>query len=486
MDRGASILEVLIAIAILTLAISAAVMLSFASQSLEVDTDTSHEALFMAKEVLEEARADSRENFNSVVDSLPTLTDIYTNKLLVRDDTTCRKTATSTITWNVSPLRTQTIELTTIFTDVAGSFPKGGDCDFEPVADWDNPITAASVGIGGQGATDIDVLDSIIYITSDPSASSKDDFFIYQFDSSTLTLTELSSFNIIDGLVSLISLDTADNIAYIANGETTRQLMIMSVSDKSNPEITASTSLPFMTTGRARSIFYLDNKVYIGTQYLACPPTCDPEQNNELHIYDVSDPYAPVWLGSENVNHNVNDIVVRGDYAYIASSDNNGELRIYNISNPADITFTGLFDANLTASDIEDGLSLYLIGNKIYLGRERASNPSEKDFYVIDITDPSSPAELGSKNLGLNPGTDVVGVVVKGKLAFLGLDNPISGFKILNISNLSNIIDHIVCTTLNFSENTSALDMENNFVFTANQSNDEIRVIHDQLSQCAP
>src|SRR3989344_6010264 len=124
MDRGSSILEVLIAVAILTFGIAAATMLSFASQSLEVDTDTSHEALFMAKEVLEEARADSRENFNSVVDSLPTLTDIYTNKLLVRDDTTCRKTATSTITWNVSPLRTQTIELTPIFTDVAGSFPK--------------------------------------------------------------------------------------------------------------------------------------------------------------------------------------------------------------------------------------------------------------------------------------------------------------------------------------------------------------------------
>ena len=66
------------------------------------------------------------------------------------------------------------------------------------------------------------------------------------------------------------------------------------------------------------------------------------------------------------------------------------------------------------------------------------------------------------------------------------VDDSTTAFKILNVSNPLNIFDHTVCTSLNFSENTTAMDMENDSIFIANRSNAEIRLIQDQPSQCAP
>jgi len=154
-------------------------------------------------------------------------------------------------------------------------------------------------------------------------------------------------------------------------------------------------------------------------------------------------------------------------------------VRIYDVSDPSTIIFVGLFDA----PGNEDGESIYLIGNKLYLGRDRTPS-SRKDFYILDISNPANPTEIGSKNLGLNTGTTVTGLGIVGGLAFVGLDDPTSGIQILNISNPFLIVTHPVCTSLNFSLNTLAMDVENNSVFIVNGSNNEIRVIRDQISSC--
>ena len=147
MNKGSSILEVLIAIAVLTLGISAAIMLVFGNQSLQVDNDTNSEALYKAKAILERARASSTVDFLSI-NSLPSVTSsIYSLKLDVLDLTPCRKEAISTITWSVSPIRPQKIELISDFTDIAGAFAMGGDCDSTSPGDWDYPDTYGDIDL---------------------------------------------------------------------------------------------------------------------------------------------------------------------------------------------------------------------------------------------------------------------------------------------------------------------------------------------------
>lgn len=477
-NKGVATLELLIAFTILVLNITAVALIINGGQSISVDSETNEEAIAKAESYLEDTRKMAKNDFSSVVSE--TTTEMsgsleYTKILTILDLAQCKKQATSEVSWMLSSLRPQRIELTTLVTDIAGVLALGGDCDIEPLGEWDNPITAVSVSIGGGGATDIDARNNIVYLTSDPSAGPKEDFFIYQFDSDALVLTELSKIHVSGGLNNV---DAIEDYAFTTNSETSNHLMIFNTAVPASPTLVSSSSLPNMTVGVARSIFYYDDFVYIGTQYLACP-ACLPAQNNEFHIYDVSNPGALVWRGSYKVNHNINDIVVRGDYAYLATSDNNGEVYIYDVSSPASITFEGLFNA----SGNEDGEALYLLGDKLYVGRDRTP-VGRQDFYILDISNPSSPSELGSKNLGLNSGAVVKGVVVKGKLAFLGLDNPTSGIQILNISNPASITNHPACTTLNFSENSSAIDMDGDFIFTANISNDEIRVIRDQVTTC--
>jgi len=478
--KGSGILEVLLAIAILTLGISAATMLTFASQSLELDTETSQEALQMAKEYLEDARAESRGDFLAVESFLPVTEDIYERSLIVFDETVCRKSVTSRVTWEVSPGRPQEIELASVLSDILGSLALGGDCDTLPAGDWDNPLTAASLNIDGQsGATDIDIQNNLIYLTTNPSAMNKDDFFVYEFNPITLTLTYLDA---LDVSVGLNAVDVAGNYAYLANASTTStassdELIIVDVSDPDNLSVVSSLTLgitpncPSFCPGGAQSIYYLNNRVYVGTHRIG---------GNEFYIIDVNNPASPAIIGSANVNHNINSIIVRGNYANMATSDDAGELLIYNVGSPATITFTGRFNA----IGNEDGRALELLGNKIYLGRQRTP-AARNDFYILDVSNPTLPAELGSRNLGLNPNTATVDIRARGNLAFLAIDDPTIGFKILNISDVTNIVDHSVCTSLNFSENTTAIDMEDGYVFTAHRSNAELRVIRDQSTQCA-
>jgi hypothetical protein len=488
LNKGMVTLELLIAFTILILCITGTILISagnqygtgvdqvtFGNQSVTIDSQTNNEALAKAENALEDTRAKSRQDFNLVISDPTAIPDgIYNKQNTILDISQCLKKATSSITWS-SGSRTLTTNLSTFLSDITGAIMLGGDCDSTSPGDWDNPITATSVGIGGQGATDINARNNFIYLTSSASAPAKEDFFIYQFDPVAVTLTQKSKINVSKGLNRV---DVANNYAFTLNNDTSGHLKIFNISNPSSPTLISSTSLPNMTVGIARSIYYYNDLVFIGTQYLACP-LCVPSQNNEFHIYDVSNPAIPIWKGSFKVNHNINDIIVRGNYAYLATSDDNGEVRIYDVSNPSNILFKGLFDA----PGNEDGEALYLLGNKLYLGRDRT--PSiRKDFYVLDISNSSNPTELGSKNLGLNPGTTVIGIVVKSTLAFIGLDNPTSGLQILDISNPAAMVNHSTCTTLNFSENSSAIDMDGDSIFSANNSNAEIRVIRDQSSSC--
>ena len=477
--NGFSVLEVLIAMAILTLAISAAIMLMFSNQSVALDSDTANEALYKAKTVLEDGRSKTKSHTD--FDSIKSITyppdSIYTKKFSVLS-VPCMKKTISQVTWSTEVLRPQIIEVRTYLSDVEEALKLAGECDPVFPTEWDNPYSPTSVGIGGQGATDIDVQNNLIYLASDPSAPPKEDFFIYQFDPIAVTLTFVSKIDVSDGLMAL---DFSGGYVYAANEDTAAQLLVIDADPPGGPFVASIASLPDAPAGVIRTVNVYNKKLYVGTQYLACPPPCGAAQNHEFHIYDLLvDPANPTWLGSYNVNHNINDIVVNGDYAYLATSDNSSELYVYNISNPPSITLADTFDA----PGNEDGNVVFFLDNKIYLGRHRTP-AARKDFYMLNVADPTDIQELGSKNLGLNPGAIVEGVVVRGNFAFLAFDNPTFSLKILNISNPASIVDNSTCSTYNFPENTSSMDMEDNFVFTANRSNDELRVIQDKPTVCS-
>jgi type II secretory pathway pseudopilin PulG len=491
--RGVSIVEILIALAILTLTISAVIMLVFGNQSLTLDTQTNIEALAKAESQLEEQRALAEQDFFKVDDSGPVTDGTYQKEIEINNRAKCLKEAVSTVSWKQGG-RNLDVSLTTLFFDLETALAMGGDCDPTKKGDWDDPTTAISLGIGGQGATDIEIFDGMVYLTSDASSPGKDDLYIFEYDAATPTLIPKSSVNLGKGLLGIEVIreqSTGDLYAYVLEADNANQLRVVNVTNPASPSPGVSLTIPSLVYTctppqpsdclAGRSLHQYDKKLYVGLQYMI-DGALPPEANNELHMYDVSNPATPVWIGSANPNANVNDIEIYGDYAYLATSGDAREVMVYDISVPATPDPMPVYDA----SGDEDGTTVFLIGTQLLLGRENV-NSGEEDFIILDAQSPSTGlTRAGGLDLGLHNNGAVQGIVARDDLVFIALDDSTTGFRILNIKNPLLITDHTTCSTLNYSENTTAMDMGGDEVFTANASNDEIRVLRDQTSACAP
>ncbi|MBU6501033.1 MAG: hypothetical protein KGJ89_02815 [Patescibacteria group bacterium] len=519
---GQAALEMLVALAVLVFAVSASIMVAFSNQSYTVDTETNNEAVTLAREQLDAARVAVAGSFNSLV-TTSSAQSFYSINLQVADITECVKDVTSSVTWNSGSLRPQGVNLSTVFTDVAGAIALGGDCEINPPGGgWTNPNTLMSRDLNykasyndnplvnsaaGTPATDMDVLNKTIYMTA---MSNKDNFFILDGTGiiNGIMPPIVGSLNIGPGLNSVdVARDnnTGKIYAYVVQNDNQKQLQVIDVStDPANPMVIASTTLPNITFTCSKpclagqSVFYYDGRVYVGTKYianLALPST----KNNEFHVFcvrpepafpmcDTSSPANPIWMGSVNVNHNVNAIAVRGDYAYLATSNDSGEIMVYNVGNPANIQLVGSFDAQRSASDDEDATSIFIVGNRLYFGRQIVNSTSERDFYILDISNPTTPVELCatcSINLGSSiskniSGSTVTGTRVSGNYAFLSLDDSNIGFLTLDISNPAAIKP---IGPYNFSNHTTGLDLEDNFIYSSNNQNDGLRIIRP--AQCA-
>ncbi len=190
-------------------------------------------------------------------------------------------------------------------------------------------------------------------------------------------INDVPGFNAIDVITSDFDGHT---YALLANYDITNQLMVVDVTNSPTLIPGASQTLPKLTNGRPKSIYYYDKKLYIGTEYVPCVGCTDPEKNNELHIYDVQDPRNPQWKASIDVGRDVNDIIVRNGLAYLAtgpgSSGVRNPLKIYDID-PNSPTYKQLVGSySMTTGPLagQAGTSLYLIGQKLYLGLERAAS----------------------------------------------------------------------------------------------------------------
>lgn len=459
---GQSTLEILIALMVITISISAVILVSFENQSLSIDTQHNNQTLYLAKENLEKTRAEARQNFNAIA-STSTIDGIYLKEIIVENLDTYKKKVISRISWQTEPLRPQKIELVTILTDWKNAVPPDlGDSGGSGVSgDWKNPKTLGSIDLGpGNSATDLDVINKIVYLTAEASAAAKPDFFI-------IDATDSQNPSIVSSLntgPSLNAIDASGNYAYAANKDTNAQFQIIDISNRANPTLVSSLKLPGVSGSNAvgQSIFYADSKVYVGTKKATGP---------EFHIIDVSSPDNPTALGSFEVNGAVNMIYVKNNIAYIAFGGDNYELKILDVNDPANIKELYKYDA---PGDSEDGKSVYVVANKLYLGRTMGGNHEDHhEFHILDVSSSTSPQNLGSKDLT----TDLNDIKVRDNLAFLATNDANKEFQVWNISNPSNIS---FWGSFNFPQMATGVDFESNLVYVSVRSNDGLRIITSQ------
>ncbi|PIR37989.1 MAG: hypothetical protein COV34_02790 [Candidatus Zambryskibacteria bacterium CG10_big_fil_rev_8_21_14_0_10_42_12] len=513
--KGSSIIEIIIALAVLTFGITAGTLLAFSNQSIELDTQTASEALYITKDAIENVRATAQGDFSEIASlEITQSIDIYTNQIFALNSD-CSKRVTSLTTWQTDAQRDKYISLTTEIADMTEALALGGGCTGFPGDEWYHPDTSnvANTNPASARGTGVDVAKingrAYAFVTSDISGSSQDDFWAFDVEDVTQTTapTKMTSLDTGLGLVDIAVAkqeSTGKYFAYVANKEievppsdpvVREQLQVIEVTniDDPNPHnravLRASIELPGVdpegSYPEGRSIFYYNNKVYIGIAETDGP---------EFHVFNVTNPTSPQHLGSIELTHNVNDIVVRGDYAYLATSDNSGEVMVIDISNPSAMVHPDISGLKYNAPGSADATAVYVSGNTLYAGRNR--DGSQDDFFVLDIEsdhtltlntsvdfddnlcDIYNPT-TGNYNTNqkcLKNNTAITGIQVSGKFAFLSTTNSTAGFQVWEIFDLANIKNR---SAYNYSENSTDLQFFNDRVYTSNTSNNILRVIFD-------
>lgn len=446
---GFSTLEIIIALALMSLVITSSLQTLYMSQYWILGSSLSSEALSVTKLQLEAARSMAAFNFHAATTSnvnkvKPQTSSssyscdtsfCYKNKLFVTDISVCAKHLQSDTSWRISArYSTTSVDLETIIVYPEEVIAQGSDClTALPRGNWLSPI-ASITGIYVHPpifSSGMDALGTYIYQT----ASSSPQLSIYMqpvSGSSTPILVGTSSgagprLNAIDVIRDM---GTGRSYAYVMQHSSSSQLGVFDVTDVTAPVwLTERTLLGVDSTGsfpQGWRVVAYGQRLYVLTRETA---------GAELHIFDITKPDQPTERSAAifNVNRTVNDMVVREQlldgvtrrFIIMAGSADLKELGIFEVTSDVSVERVAI---NLSGT--EDALSLSLSGNSIYIGRRATSGGPE--LYQYDFQDllkgvvvPLATSEVGA---------DVSTIRSSGYALYLGTNRSGAEFQVWSTS----------------------------------------------------
>lgn len=465
MNRGFSIIEILIAMAIGIIVISGVVAGSGGfsaalrgNQSTIMNGQTNAEAVTLAQKVLEQTQALGRQDFNLVNPTATTSIDgfYYKSVDVVTQPDFLTKLITTTISWLSDHNATSTTRFSTLVTNLENvNSPNLCNSTVLNANGWKTPKYYSfwtpdmlpPPHANGIAVSDLRVFDNKLYITASTTPNpSPESFLIFdlpvdpsqtpvlrgRIDNATSTNTGLNAVTVATtsgAIYAYVASAFPANFGTCssANGAYTKcgQLQIIDVNDPDlslgMAQIKYTFKVPSVTgTGGqsvGKSIFYKDGIVYLG---LAKTPDTNPGGDTEFNAIDVGGgglggtPTDPKFIKGYQVGNGVNDIFVKGNYAYLASPNNeNITIVDANISSP---TFMQRVGGYTPPSGGNNGERVYTVGNTSYLGRAFGA----KEFYILNVSSPSSVSLIGNA-LDIETGNQasVRGLAVKNNLAFI-------------------------------------------------------------------
>ncbi|HMB70727.1 MAG TPA: FlgD immunoglobulin-like domain containing protein [bacterium] len=139
------------------------------------------------------------------------------------------------------------------------------------------------------------------------------------------------------------------------------------------------------------------------------------DESSGLKVFDISDPRAPVLIGSLAGSSPAEDIAKAGNLAYLALQD--AGLQIVDVSDPT----TPFIVSTLDTPGIALGIAVS--GSLAYVSDDDAG------LHVVDVSDPALPAILGTVD---TPGL-AKAVAVSGNLAYVG--DYTFGLQVIDVSS---------------------------------------------------
>lgn len=441
--HGFSIIEIMIALAIITTALAAAVSGNAATQYWRMTARAGYEALGEARAQLQDIQTIAQNDFLAATSS-----PMYT----VTDISPCLKSIITRVSWRIETYPTSTIALSTIVTDPAEAIALGGDCETKGAqGNWATPVISSPSMIAHGVPQDIDVLNGMVYIaTNEPP-------YVYTSPTNDCTSCE-GSYRALDAVRDL---HTGRTYVYAAAATSTNQLHVIDATDPEHLVVVAKRSLALATGSFPQGwrVHAYGDRAYIVTRETAGP---------EFHIFDVSDPTQPTERGSGfNVGRTVTDIEVRDQnidgvphrFVFLVAKAGLKELAVLDV--------TGDIVREISSVDLPgnaDARSIAILGNRLYLGRDAVSSGPE--LYVFDITDPT--ADLSQHLIATaEVGANVTDIHASGKYLFFTTDKSGKEIQVWSITSSTPIL----VTTLSWQHPAErSSDFDDGMLYMINQN----------------
>lgn len=463
--NGQILVEVLVALAIITLTLTTSYLVSVASNELLLDKKLSDQAALYAREgmgAIESIRArdwytltagshglsfdGAYWNVSSTQDSIGN----FKRQVVVTDTASHTKKIETTISWTGFPNINRQITMVTNLSQWTYE-----DILFNA---WLNPATLGSVDLdpGGNAGTGLAINGNYVYMSAYHTSLTKNDFVVMDV-SNPASPSIISQIDTGAGLDS-VSFQKGDTHAYAVSKTDVAGFKVVDVSDPTNPVVTAT--LDLSGGGANKRVLVKGNYAYVGT--------VGDGAGTELKVVDISTPASPSEVASLEIGGDVNDMSIFQNTLYLATGNDNKELVIVDITTSTAPIEIGSYDW----SDTADALSVFAQSpSRIFLGRTAWSSGAE--LQIVDASIPSSMVAKGSKEIGY----DVTDMVVVDWLAFLAITENNSELTIINVFDSNNPVSH---STFNYSSKPNAIDFEGRYIYTASVSNDSLRIVQSQ------
>lgn len=430
--KGFSLVEVLLAVVVLALTVTALVGAIIYGQQTTAVAGALSRAVFVAEEGLEAARnmRDSAyANLTAGTSGLAIsankwifsgssdVTDIFTRQVSVVPVDSVRNRVTTTITWQQTLSRSGTMSLVTYLTNWrrsgSGSVPQVP----ETTLDLPGPGSGTEIALYTSGG-------SIYAIVGRISSSDKELYVVDVTSPATPTITgslEIGS--------SVNDLKVIGSNVYLATTDNSAELQVVSLAVPTLPVLIGSLNLG--GNADAQTIAGSGSNVYIGRASSSEP---------EINSVTIAVPALPVSLSTLEVGDTVWKLSLdsTGSYLYVAGGNNSKEFSIVSISNPLSISEVG----SINISGTSDGTAIEKVANYAAIGLD------DGNFYMIDATTPSAPTlissalDIGNKinDLVIGPGDNYIfagSSTVNQEITIIDISTPTTpaSFTTVNLSN---------------------------------------------------
>ena len=395
MKRGFSVVEIIIAVAVFGIVSIAAITTSLQTLSTNRLSDEYARGSYLATEGVEAARSIREQNWANLVAGTYGVASISgkwqfsgSNNALGKFNRTVAVSAVnrnagaivttggsvdantmkvdSTVSWNFTPLRTNTITQSTYLTYF----------DKAIAVSWAAPTLESNIPLAGNGnGIKVQTVGNYVYLVSSLATPN---FNIYNI-SNPASPTLAGSLTLTGTPTNIFVLG---NYAYVTTNSGTAELQIVNITTPTAPTLSSAFDIAGTTT--------VTNSVYVVGTIAYVVKTAGG--GNEFFVINVATPTAPVVLGSVNYAQTLYDVYVLGNYAYVGTANTAGELIVFNITTPSAPAIV----ATLNLPNSNFGISIAGFGAYVFLGRNAGP------LNIISIATPTAPSLVGTYTTTFN------------------------------------------------------------------------------------